>query len=188
MAESDASLAAAMASEEFRTQMRRWRGEADELRAAVREGWAAATQHPEGDVDGAGAVITGHLFRAYWSQATLSVRTALVVTALQELPDSEEVRAMLPVVAPELSNPGPFVREDDVLPVLLSALAHEKENENAMSKFGLDEDDDGSISFDGPVGFDAMSTIRSCILLKFGAAIMMIYLAEAEGDPESDDA
>ena len=129
------------------------------------------------------------LFGVWWRTCKPEVRTAMILTAVSELPEvlgGEESRILLPVVAPEFQRPGNYVHDVELLPTLLDLLVHGRENDKDVHSFdGFFEDEEGdqpaSVStFEAPVGADSLLLLRSNLLLSFGSSVVTIWLREAE--------
>jgi len=121
-------------------------------------------------------------FKNWWIGSASEVRAALVMTALEDLPEHTAFSSLISVVCPELLEPNNFLdSQGDKISLLLKILIDGRENQKEVFDFSmfLDDFDEGHAK-PSDAAQNAMQLARSCILLQFGTSVMLVYNAQKE--------
>ncbi len=144
----------ALKTKDMKKQMHEWENQKNFLRETLRELW----------MDGTG-------FKTWWKSSPEQVKMALVLTAIDDFPSSPAFGIVVFAVCEELLNEEELVKnEGEKLTLLLEKLINETENSEMISQTE-------NVSFSASVK-SALTTARSCILLQFATAILLIFQNE----------
>lgn len=167
MSESDRiqGINAVFASEAMQVQISSWKEQELLMRQTVTELWES------GD------------FSLWWKELRKDAKMALIMTALEDLPQNSSFGSLIFVASPELKDSPTLFNEDQRLIDLLSQVAASKENNDDVFSFStyLEEFSSSNVS-PSPATEKAMKLARSCILLQFATDILLVYNDQRDED------
>ncbi len=151
----------ALNSSALQQQLANWLEQRDLLRDTLREFW-------QEDNDGSG-------FKKWWDNSKEDIRTAMVLTALEDLPNSLSFAALTEVVCPELLAVESLLAENGKkVGQIFDVLIQENENSDTIFSFASFSASFPSQSQNSPA-LKALKLARSCILLQFSVAILLVF-------------
>jgi hypothetical protein len=153
-----------LGSAEFQDQMDEWKAQRTLLRKIVCEFWKNYQNQ----------------FEDYWKKCDSEIRTAFVLSAIEDLPDITIMSGLMPLCCPELLEAQEFVDEPTKLIELFHILTTSKENHTSSNAvISLEENDElNSRLTQPPLAEMSLKLVRSCVLLQFCSAISLIYQEE----------
>jgi hypothetical protein len=150
----------ALNSDPIRNQLANWTDQRDLLRQTLKEMWE------EEDTQGS-------QFKKWWCEVQTEIRTALVLTALEDLPNSFSFAFLSSVVCPELVTET-LLHSNGIKVVELTEMLL-TESENTTQIFSTFKE---LFAFEDKqaTALNALKLARSCILLQFVVAILLVYM------------
>jgi hypothetical protein len=126
---------------------------------------------------------TGKEFTDWWSSLRDEVRLALILTAMEEMPTEGIFSALMFVVCPELvelnsaapSDSSTATSTSEAVPNLMLKLVRSDEHNSdsfSFDKFLREFEEDSAPS---EAAQSAMKLVRSCLLLQFGTAMILLF-------------
>jgi hypothetical protein len=125
----------------------------------------------------------GAAFKNWWTKSSSEVRAAMLMTALEDLPENTAFSSLIVVVCPELLDPNNFLDDTgDKVAQLLDILINGRENHREVFSFAsFVEEFEEEQTKPSPAAQNAMQLARSCVLLQFATSILLIFKAQLEG-------
>jgi len=155
----------ALETDLLKSQLAEWTEQRDVLRTTVMELW-----HGE---SGSG---NGIEFCGWWVGVPDDVRTALVLTAFEDLPHQTSLGPLINFVCPELLELQDLLENNGIkIAKMTQILAEQRENDEDVFSFTEMAEFDSKPSTSAS---NSMKLARSCILLAFAAAILLVYDSE----------
>jgi len=150
----------------LKSQLAEWTEQREVLRATVMELW-----HGE---SGSG---NGIEFSGWWVGVPDDVRAALVLTAFEDLPHQTALGPLINFVCPELLELQDLLENNGIkIAKMTQILVEQRENDEDVFSFSeLESEFDSKPSTSAR---NSMKLARSCILLAFAAAILLVYESE----------
>jgi hypothetical protein len=150
----------ALKTKEMRNQTVEWEKQKTFLRDTLRELWSDGLE-----------------FKSWWKNSSHEVKMALVLTAIDDFPSTPSFGAVVFAVCEELLDEENLVINEGIEVInLMEKLMIESENSN-QSFLMDDENENQGIKFPESLK-RTLATARSCILLQFAMAILLIFQNE----------
>lgn len=150
-------LHALLEGEAMRVQVQAWGEQRDVLRATVKELWEQGQ------------------FVQWWQQTTQDIRTAMVMTALEDLPQHAALAPLGSLVCTELQSEVLLGDDGAGLVSLLQTVVAGRENNEDVHSFSPWTQHLDPSHVPSPASVHALRTARSCILLHFATAVLLVY-------------
>lgn len=155
-------------SDILQKQLSAWNQQSVVLRSAVQELWSEEAHK-------------------WWNSIKEEIRTALILTAIEDLPKNTAFAPLIYLVCPEFSDVEALFAEDGKKVIdIIKMVVNEKENDQSNFDFrqlqqsisGNSESSSKEDTLFGSIASQATEHLkisRSCILLQFATAILLIY-------------
>jgi hypothetical protein len=157
----------ALNTDVIQTQLASWKEQRDLLRQTMLEMWNEEDQN-------------GSQFKSWWSKIQPDVRTAVVCTALEDLPNGFSFASLSTVVCPEIMEVEDLLKENgQKILSMLDLLIDDSENtEHAFSTAIFSEVFNSEKQ--SSTALNALKLARSCILLQFGISILLLFNSQKD--------
>jgi hypothetical protein len=164
----------ALGTDLLRNQLAAWTEQRNVLRTTVSELW-----------HGESGSANGGEFKVWWNSVHDDLRSALLITALEDLPNQTSLASLITFVCPELLDLEALMEENGIqVAKIIQILVEQRENDPDIYNFSALEENFEEDARPSATASNSMKLGRSCILLTFAADVLLVYESERTGSLE----